>query len=204
MSPSLWWMLLVVVLLLAGAAVLWREHWAGAARQDAAELEASGSALDAELMRRTLAARELATAGGLDRASSVIVLRCVGDVLDAVDAGTRAEGTWVGSMGPERLEAEEQLTEALRRAFDDHHGGAGGSCESLGGQAAHARDALALATERVHRRRVRHNELAARVRRRALGRTGRLLGLGPARDLPELVQVEDDIPALRPGSEQQP
>lgn len=187
-----------LLVLAAGALWLWRSRAAGRAREARARIEASRAALDAALMRRALAAREFAGLGCLDPSSSVIVLRTIGDVLDACDGA--AEGDL---LGPERLEAEEHLTEALRRAFHSRHGGAdedGGT----GPQSQSAKRALALASERVHTLRLRHNEVVQSTRPLLSGRAVRLLGVERGAPRPEVLQVEDDVPHLRPGGEGRP
>ncbi|PKZ42709.1 hypothetical protein [Kytococcus schroeteri] len=184
---------LVALLVLAvGAVLLWRARAAGRAREAHARIEASRAALDAALMRRALAAREFASIGCLDPASAVIVLRTVGDVLDACDAAGPGE-----VMGPDRLEAEEHLTEALRRAFHQRHGSGGASGGELGPQRLAAKQALARASERVHAQRLHHNEEVRATRHIVDGRTARLLGLSRGVSRPEPLEVEDDVPYLR-------
>lgn len=189
--------LVAVLLLAAGAVLLYRARAAGRASQARSRIEAARASLDAALMRRALAAREFASIGCLDPSSAVIVLRAVGDVLDASDATTPEEDL----LGPQRLEAEENLTEALRRAFHQRHGSGARDDEDLGPQTRAAKQALALASERVHSMRVRHNEVVTATRHLVEGRTVRLLGLERGATRLEALQVEDDVPHLRPGGE---
>ncbi|WP_462417444.1 hypothetical protein [Kytococcus sp. Marseille-QA3725] len=186
-----------LVVLAVGGALLWRSRAAGRAREARARIEASRSALDAALMRRALAAREFASMGCLDPASAVIVLRTVGDVLDACDASA----TPADLMGPDRLEAEEHLTEALRRAFHQRHGSGGASGGELGPQTVAAKQALARASERVHALRVRHNDEVQSTRHLIAGPAARLLGVDRRGEHPEPLEVEDDIPHLRATDE---
>ncbi|WP_374929397.1 hypothetical protein [Kytococcus sedentarius] len=192
--------LAALLVLAAGALWLWRSRAAGRAREARARIEASRAALDAALMRRVLAAQEFVEVGRLDPSSSVIVLRTIGDVLDACDAAADEADL----LGPDRLEAEEHLTEALRRAFHQRHGGGAGQDDAAGPQAQSAKRALAVASERVHTLRLRHNEVVQSTRPLLAGRAVRMLGLERGTTRPEVLQVEDDVPHLRPGGEGRP
>lgn len=185
------------LVLLVGGLLLFRARAAGRAREARARIEAARASLDAALMRRTMAAREFASIGCLDPSSAIIVLRCVGDVLDACDQAQDETDL----LSPERLEAEEHLTEALRRSFKERSNAMAQGCTTaaLGPQAQAAKRALALASERVHAQRLRHNEVVHSTRHLVTGRSVRLLGVGRGTARPEVLQVEDDIPHLRPG-----
>ena len=56
----------------------------------------------------------------------------------------------------------------------------------------------------MHALRLRHNEVVQSTRPLLSGRAVRLLGVERGAPRPELLQVEDDVPHLRPGGEGRP
>jgi hypothetical protein len=168
------WVVAGVVLLLAiylswTATRLDRLHW---------RVEASRAVLDAQLLRRSGAALDLASGGLLDPASAVLV----------ADAASRART--MDEAG--REQAESDLTETLGAALADTS-----SLRSQPGATA-ALDELGAACRRVGHARRFHNDTvrtARRLRRKVLVRW---LGLAGRAPWPETVELDDEVP---PGLE---
>jgi hypothetical protein len=169
-----WIILVVVMVLLLGLYLSWtagrvdRLHW---------RVRTSHAVLDAQLLRRSGAALDLAGAGLLDPASAVLV----------ADAASRARTIEESA----REQAESELSEALGAALADpdytrslrSRPGADVALDELGAacrQAGHAR--------RFHNDTVR---AARRLRRKALVRW---LGLAGHAPWPETVELDDEIP----------
>jgi hypothetical protein len=91
----------VLVLVLAGVYLSWT---AGRLDRLHARVDAARAALDAQLVRRSAVAMELATSGLLDPASALLIA-------DAAHAAREAEGD-------ARAPAESDLSKALRAALD--------------------------------------------------------------------------------------
>ena len=204
--------LVVLILLVLGLAV-----WRSATRLDRLhrKVVASRIALDAQLVRRSSAARELALSGELDPVSSVIVadavlatgreetndpgaselLMAVPDLAELVHGhATGAEiGQALGSgLGEARTQTESNLSATLRAALADAD-----EVEQLWGSPATAQivDDLASSWYRVQLARRFHNEAVAqaqRVRRKPLVRMLRLAGKAA---MPHMVDLEDAWPA---------
>lgn len=98
MTDVLWF---VLALLLAGVYLSWT---AGRLDRLHARVDGARAALDAQLVRRSAVAMELATAGLLDPASALLIA-------DAAHAAREAEGA-------DRPRAESDLSRALRAALD--------------------------------------------------------------------------------------
>jgi hypothetical protein len=165
---------LLIVVLFVGIYLSWtagrvdRLHW---------RVEASKAVLDAQLLRRSGAALDLAGGGLLDPASAVLV----------ADAASRARTV----EEPGREQAESELTEALGAALaDPDHTG---SLRSQPGAGA-AMDELSDACRRASHARRFHNDTvraAHRLRRKALVRW---LGLAGHAPWPETVELDDELP----------
>ncbi len=142
-----------------------------------ARIEATRAVLDAQLLRRSGAALDVATGGLLDPASAVLV----------ADAATRAR-----TVEPEdREQAESDLTAALCAALDDTEFVAQLRREQDAGAAL---DELAAACRRVGHARRFHNDTvrsARRLRSKVLVRWLRLAGHAP---WPETVEFDDSVP----------
>ncbi|MEV4440788.1 hypothetical protein AB0K09_17540 [Streptomyces sp. NPDC049577] len=140
-------------------------------------IDAARAALDAQLLRRASVAQELATAGVLDPASSIVLYQ-------AAHAARQAEEE-------QREVAESELSQALRAVFPegpqvDAVREAPGGEESLG--------ELAQAVRRVPMARRFHNDAvrAARaVRRHRVVRWFRLAGHAP---FPMAFEMDDEPP----------
>jgi hypothetical protein len=166
--------LVVLALVLWGFYISWR-----ASRLDRLHnrLEATRTALDLAMVRRSSAAYELASSGLLDPATSLLLADAVRRARDAGQA--------------ERDLAESDLTQALRAVFgqpgfrkelEDTDGGA----ELIG--------EVEAAAQQVYIARKFYNDMAARTmdaRRRPLARMFRLAGSAPR---PEFFEMDDALP----------
>ncbi|MBH1936829.1 hypothetical protein I5Q34_21590 [Streptomyces sp. AV19] len=183
MTGSLWisfW--IVAALVLVGVYLSWT---AGRLDRLHSRIDAARAALDAQLLRRASVAQELATAGVLDPAASIVLYQ-------AAHAARQAEEE-------QREVAESELSQALRAVFADSAQAtavreAPGGEESLG--------ELDQAVRRVPMARRFHNDAvrAARaVRRHRVVRWFRLAGHAP---FPMAFEMDDEPPtavADRPG-----
>ncbi|GII99000.1 hypothetical protein CLV28_1641 [Sediminihabitans luteus] len=201
--------LVVVVLALAG----W-SAWLAANRLDRLhrKVVASRTALDSQLVRRAAAASELAGAGVLDPASSLLVAQAVYEVSLEGDAGDRELARAVPELArdlthrsvptvrdslavgfdEERARAESDLSAILRGAL--------GTAADVAQLRAHPDadallQSLSAAWYRVQIARRFHNEAVAqaqRVRRKWWVRTFRIAGRAA---LPVTVELDDAWPA---------
>jgi hypothetical protein len=146
-----------------------------------ARIDAARAALDAQLLRRASVAQELATAGVLDPAASIVLY-------ESAHAARQAE--------PEQREvAESELSQALRAVFPDavavgEVAGAPGGGDAVG--------ELTRAVRRVPMARRFHNDAvrAARaVREHRVVRWFRLAGHAP---FPMAFEMDDEPPAPLP------
>jgi hypothetical protein len=144
-----------------------------------ARIDAARAALDAQLLRRASVAQELATAGVLDPAASIVLY-------EAAHAARQAE--------PEQREvAESDLSQALRAVFSGSEAVTAVQ-EAPGGTAAITE--LTQAVRRVPMARRFHNDAvrAARaVRRHRVVRWFRLAGHAP---FPLAFEMDDEPPAV--------
>lgn len=168
------------IIVMAGLAVLLGVYlsWtAGRIDRLHARVDAARAVLDAQLLRRSGAALDIATGGLLDPASAVLV----------ADAATRAR-----TLGPDdREQVESDLTAALSAALDDTEFVA--QLRKVEGADA-ALDELAAACRRVGHARRFHNDTVRAVRRlrgKVLVRWLRLAGHAP---WPEAVEFDDSVP----------
>jgi hypothetical protein len=169
-----WIVPILVVIVLLGTYLSWtarridRLHW---------RVEASRAVLDAQLLRRSGAALDLAGGGLLDPASAVLV----------ADAASRART--VEESG--REQAESELTEALGAALADPEFTQSARSEPA---ADAALTELSAACRRAEHARRFHNDTvraARRLRRKALVRW---LGLAGRAPWPETVELDDELP----------
>ena len=171
---SIWiWVAVAVVL------VGWYLSWtAGRLDRLHARIDAARAALDAQLLRRSSAAQELATSTLLDPASSILLYQA------AHAARTVAE---------ERREvAESDLSQALRALFAEPEQAA--ELVTLPGGDEAVLD-LRAATRRVPMARRFHNDsvrAARAVRRHRIVRLCRLAGHAP---FPQAFEMDDEPPA---------
>lgn len=173
MTTTIIW--IAVALVAVGLYLSWT---AGRLDRLHARIDAARAALDAQLLRRASVAQELATAGVLDPAASIVLY-------ESAHAARQAE--------PEQREvAESELSQALRAVFPDAEavaevGAAPGGTAAIG--------ELTQAVRRVPMARRFHNDAvrAARaVREHRVVRWLRLAGHAP---FPLAFEMDDEPPA---------
>lgn len=171
---SLEWTLVLVAVLVFIAWYL--SFTAGRLDRLHARVEGARNALDAQLVRRSSVALQLATSGLLDPATSVLLAGAAADAREASDV--------------DREVAESDLTNALHAAFEEPGFAPALDCE-LGHELARE---LASACQRVELARRFHNEgvRAARVVRRK--RAVRYLGLAGHAPWPATFEMDDTPP----------
>jgi hypothetical protein len=174
--PSWVWVLAFVVLLL-----LYLRSVAGRLDRLHVRLEAAEAALDAQLLRRTAAANEVAHSGLVDPATAVLL----------ADAAYNAQGAGKDDR-PGRESAESALSFALRAAFDEEE--VAELSSSPNGR--HLIDEVRQAGDRVPLARRFHNDAVSatlRLRRRRLVRWFRLAGTA---EWPRAFEIDDAPPTL--------
>lgn len=140
-------------------------------------LDAARAALDAQLLRRASVAQELATAGVLDPAASMVLYQ-------AAHAARQAEEE-------HREVAESELSQALRAVFED-----GAQAEAVR-QAPGGEDALGELTEAVRRvpmARRFHNDAVRAARALRRHRTVRWFRLAGHAPFPLAFEMDDEPP----------
>lgn len=165
---------IAVALLLIGVYLSWT---AGRLDRLHARIDAAKAALDAQLLRRASIAQELATAGVLDPAASIVLYQAAHDARQAEEE--------------HREVAESELTQALRAVFADSAQvdavrAAPGGDETAG--------ELAAAVRRVPMARRFHNDsvrAARALRRHRKVRWFRLAGHAP---FPLAFEMDDEPP----------
>lgn len=190
--------------------------WRSATRLDRLhrKVVASRIALDAQLVRRSSAARELASSGELDPVSSVILadavfatgpedtndpgatelLMAVPDLAALVKgyAPGQVIGQALGSgLGEARSQAESNLSAALRAALADDDEVEALSASETGRQLI---DDLASSWYRVQLARRFHNEAVAQAQRVRSKPLVRILRLAGTAAMPQMVDLEDAWP----------
>ncbi|MET7932857.1 hypothetical protein [Streptomyces sp. NPDC005322] len=172
MSTLIW---IAVALVLVAVYLSWT---AGRLDRLHSRLDAARAALDAQLLRRASVAQELATAGVLDPAASIVLY-------EAAHAARQAEEE-------HREVAESELSQALRAVFEES-AQADAVREAPGGE--EALGELTEAVRRVPMARRFHNDAvrAARaLRRHRAVRWFRLAGHAP---FPLAFEMDDELPA---------
>ncbi|MGO1317051.1 MAG: hypothetical protein ACTMIR_08465 [Cellulomonadaceae bacterium] len=207
-----WSEIVVIAVVVLGAIGVW--VWQLAVRLDRLhrKVVASRIALDAQLVRRAGAARELATSGELDPASSMLVadavlatageagvdlgdrelIVAVPDLANVVHRG-RAPATAIGQalgagLGAGREAAESNLSAVLREALDDPEEVAELRESET---AAPLLEALASAWYRVQLARRFHNEAVAQAQRVRAKPVIRALRLAGKAAMPRTVDLDD-------------
>ncbi len=167
--------ILLAILSLGALVVTW-----SAARLDHlhTRLERMDATLDAELLRRSIATLEVATAGVVDPASSM-VLADAAHVARSADPGDREE-------------AESALTEALVVVFDDPQEV---TPEAVPDWGQHLVADLATACRRVQTARRLYNGTVTATRNRRRSRFVRVFHLAGRASMPEPAEFDDRIPA---------
>ena len=193
MKDTLGWVALAVA---AAALVAWYLSYT-AARLDRihARVEGALSALDAQLVRRAEATLELANAGLLDPATSLLLAGAASESLEASDehhAGREA--------------VESNLTEVLQLALgpealaalrdEDHDGGAVGDGGDGDGPGAAALRRIVEANHRVQLARRFHNDAVTDVRRVRRKRVVRWFRLAGHAEMPRTFEIDDELTVL--------
>ncbi|MCI1262731.1 MAG: hypothetical protein LKG20_10760 [Tetrasphaera jenkinsii] len=191
------WVVLGIAVLLAAA---WYLSYS-AARLDRlhAQVEGALSALDAHLVRRAEATLELANSGALDPASALLLAGAASESLERTTARLREDDLLDGQHFGGRESVESELTQALTLALTPP---VVASILAQDGLASDALERVEAAGRRVQlARRFLNNSVknVQRVRGKVVVRLFRLAGHA---DLPQTVEFDDEIPAVRsaPGA----
>ncbi|CAM5301417.1 hypothetical protein [Streptomyces diastaticus] len=177
MTSTLIW--IAVALLAIGVYLSWT---AGRLDRLHARIDAARAALDAQLLRRASVAQELATAGVLDPAASIVLY-------EAAHAARQADEE-------AREVAESELSQALRAVFGDASQ-VGAVRAAPGGT--EAADELAAAVRRVPMARRFHNDAVRAARALRRHRTVRWLRLAGHAPFPLAFEMDDEPPAALAG-----
>lgn len=175
MPDELWWVALAVALAaIVGVYLSWT---AGRIDRLHARVDAARAALDAQLVRRSSVALELAVSGLLDPAASILV---AGAAHDARESGA-----------DERELAESDLSRALRAALDQE-----GQAEALRSQAdgAFLVEEVETAVRRVVMARRFHNDAVRATQAVRRKRVARYLRLAGHAELPRPFEMDDSPP----------
>lgn len=196
MKDTLGWVALAVA---AAALVAWYLSYT-AARLDRihARVEGALSALDAQLVRRAEATLELANAGLLDPATSLLLAGAASESLEASDehhAGREAVESNLTevlqlALGPEALAA---LSDGRD---EDHDGGAVGDGGDGDGPGAAALRRIVEANHRVQLARRFHNDAVTDVRRVRRKRVVRWFRLAGHAEMPRTFEIDDELTVL--------
>jgi hypothetical protein len=175
-STLIW---IAVALLAIGVYLSWT---AGRLDRLHARIDAARAALDAQLLRRASVAQELATAGVLDPAASIVLY-------EAAHAARQADEE-------AREVAESELSQALRAVFGDASQ-VDAVRQAPGGT--EAADELAAAVRRVPMARRFHNDAVRAARALRRHRTVRWLRLAGHAPFPLAFEMDDEPPAALAG-----
>ncbi|MFG1985210.1 hypothetical protein ACGFN0_13865 [Streptomyces albidoflavus] len=177
MTSTLIW--IAVALLAIGVYLSWT---AGRLDRLHARIDAARAALDAQLLRRASVAQELATAGVLDPAASIVLY-------EAAHAARQADEE-------AREVAESELSQALRAVFGDASQ-VDAIRQAPGGT--EAADELAAAVRRVPMARRFHNDAVRAARALRRHRTVRWLRLAGHAPFPLAFEMDDEPPVALAG-----
>ncbi|MEU2890112.1 hypothetical protein [Streptomyces albidoflavus] len=177
MTSTLIW--IAVALLAIGVYLSWT---AGRLDRLHARIDAARAALDAQLLRRASVAQELATAGVLDPAASIVLY-------EAAHAARQADEE-------AREVAESELSQALRAVFGDASQ-VDAVRQAPGGT--ETADELAAAVRRVPMARRFHNDAVRAARALRRHRTVRWLRLAGHAPFPLAFEMDDEPPAALAG-----
>jgi hypothetical protein len=175
-STLIW---IAVALLAIGVYLSWT---AGRLDRLHARIDAARAALDAQLLRRASVAQELATAGVLDPAASIVLYEAAHAARQADEEG--------------REVAESELSQALRAVFGDASQ-VDAVRQAPGGT--EAADELGAAVRRVPMARRFHNDAVRAARALRRHRTVRWLRLAGHAPFPLAFEMDDEPPAALAG-----
>lgn len=169
---------LALVVLLVLAAIAWSlAAYAGRLDRLHRRVEGGGVAVDAALLRRSVAAQQLAASGAIDPASALLLAGAADDAQAAPDAAARER-------------AESDLSRLLRAALTEP------ACSAVAGDpggAARLADLAGACEKVVLARRFANDAVvqAQRVRRKRLVRWARLAGRAA---VPTTLELDDEPP----------
>lgn len=171
------WLVVAVLILVVGLSGLFMSWTAGRVDRLHHRVEKARAVLDAALFHRSGAAVEIASAGILDPATSLLLL-------DAAHAARASTGT-------DREIAESDLSKALVAAFAEPELVAQLKKDDA---VAELLDELATACRSVEMARRFHNDLVASARALRSRRPVRWFGLAGRASLPETAELDDSWP----------
>lgn len=173
------WLLALVVVLLLGVLLSWT---AGRVDRMHTRLDATRSALETQLARRSAVAVEVAASGIVDPATSLVL----------ADAASRARTAGADGSDADRERAESDLSRALAVTFADRT-----YVQRLRAddEARPAVDELFAMCRRVQLARRFHNDAVRGTRRLRRTPLVRYLGLAGRAPWPATVEFDDDVPA---------
>jgi hypothetical protein len=180
-----------VTLVVGGLALLLLVGWYltfSATRLDRlhARLEGARSALDAQLVRRSSVALQIASSGRLDPATGLLLADAAHQALDSDDADPGA-----------REQAESDLTRAVRAAFADPSVARDLAADPVGRELVHELSAACLRVQLARRFRNDVVRAVRVVRRKRVVRYLRLAGHAP---WPETFEIDDTPPEALAGA----
>jgi hypothetical protein len=152
-------------------------------------------ALEGQLVRRAIAAADLAKSGLLDPASSMLVADSAYAVIDAGDdnvPASRYGHLTHDGLGPRREALESALSATVREALDDVDDVAAIRAERSGPESL---DHLAGAWYRAQLARRFHNEAVGQAQRARRHWWVRLLRLAGNAPMPLTVELDDNLPS---------
>ena len=184
-------MILVLVLVVL-VLVAWQLTF-NASRLDRLHTRVEGalSALDAQLVRRAEATLELANAGELDPASSLLLAASASEALERQTDHPLADDPLDGQSFAGREAVESDLSEALAVALTPPVVASLRASDGVGGAAL---ERLVASGRRVQLARRFHNNLALDARRVRRKKTVRWFRLAGHAAMPQTVEFDDSLP----------
>ncbi|WP_018155932.1 hypothetical protein [Demetria terragena] len=183
------WVALIVAVL---SLIAWRLTYA-AARLDRlhGRVEGTVAALDAQLVRRAEAALELARCEELDNVSALVLGGAATASLELADEEAVATEVREHGIAPEREDAENQLTEALRHVLSREVVSELRTRDAIG---AECLGIVRNASTRVQLSRRFYNDAARDVRKVRSKRLVRWFRLAGHTELPRTIEFDDGLP----------
>lgn len=186
------WFWIVLVFALVALASWYLTYTAARLDRLHTRVEGSVSALDAQLVRRAEAILEVARAGWLDPASSMLLIEAATNALEAADSTQVHDEVREESFAAHRARVESELTEVARAVFPPEVVAA--VVEQPGGEDALRR--VEQANRRVALARAFHDEAVDAVRLVRSKPAVRIFHLAGRTELPGLTQFDADLPEL--------
>ncbi|KRE41525.1 hypothetical protein [Knoellia sp. Soil729] len=157
-----------------------------------AKVEGAVSALDAQLVRRAEATLELATSGGVDPATALLLADAASEALDRHTHHPLSHDPLDGQTFAGREGTETDLTETLRAVLSDET--VQGLRLEVGSAGAESLSRVEASALRVQLARRFHNDAVREVRRVRAKKVVRLFRLAGHAALPQRVDFDDDLP----------